>query len=274
MIMRITPKIVMAELLAKMAWELPNVELNRAVGFVEGILAHNATTTKVKFTTQFTAALKAQTATLTAHTKKLSLSAAAAKAKAGGMAILKTGLTAASLGFKKLTAVMLANPIGLIVAGVAALAAGIAYLVIRLNRVSDEYRAVQAEVEALTERQNELTEASAAAAGQFTENITGLKNQKEHYRGLADSIAYLSSKQELSAGEMELLKRHIEELNGSVPGLNMAFDEQAGALNVTVEAMNAYLAVAEKRALLDAKMEEELCLRFLLLMTATAEHSA
>ena len=229
---------------------------------------------KAYLTTKITALKGAMTAVklkiagvgtaLTALKTKLSLAslkmgglATAKTATAASSGILTVGLGAVTAGFKKLTAAMLANPIGLIIAGVAALAAGIAYLIIRMRRVSEEYQEMQEEAARLTARQHELTEASAAAAEQFQKNITGIEDQAEHLRGLADSIEYLSSKQELTAGEMALLEHQIAELNRSVPGLSLAFCEQSGALNMATEAMNAYLEAAEQREVLNAMLEEQ-----------------
>ena len=205
--------------------------------------------------------IAAYTSKMALLSAKMTAFASGMKTKAAGMGILKVGLTALTAGFVKLTAVMLANPIGAIVAGVALLAAGIALLVTRANRASAAYREMAEETERLTARQYELKEAAAGAAAGFRDNMTGIQRQAEHYRGLADSVARLSAQQRLSAGEMQTLHWHIEELNSSVPGLSLAFDEQTGALNMTVDAMNAYLAVAEQRTKLNAKRDEENRLR-------------
>ena len=203
-------------------------------------------------------ALKSKMLITSGKAKAFAVTQKAAGASSG---ILTKGLIAVKVAFAKLTAVMLANPIGLIIAGVAALGAGIAYLIIRARRVSEEYELMAEETARLVERKNELADAAANAAMQFQQNIKQMQDQAEHYRGLADSIAYLTGKQELSAGEMALLERHIAELNNSIPGLTLAYDAQTGALNMTVEALQAYLRTAEKRANIDAQLEEELRLR-------------
>jgi len=203
-----------------------------------------------------TAATTASGVAATKSAKAFTLKGVAMKAFVKTSGTVTGALAAVKAAFIKLKTVMLANPIGLIVAGVAALAGGIAYLIVRLNRVSEAYREMADETARLTERQQELKNASATAAAQFQQQITGLQNQAEYYRSLADSIAYLSSKQNLSAGEMETLRHKIEELNRGVPGLTLAYDEQTGALNLTTEALQAYLRAAEKRAALDAQLTE------------------
>ena len=205
-----------------------------------------------------TASIKSTSLAATASVKAYGIKATAMKAFAVTSGIVTGGLAAVKAAFIKLKTVMLANPIGLIVAGITALAGGIAYLIVRANRVSEAYQEMAEETARLTERQHELTEASAAAAGQFANNLQGMQNQAQYYRNLADEIERLSTQQNLSAGEMELLQRKINELNGSMPGLNLAFDEYSGALNVTAEAMRAYLAAAEGRQKLNAMTDESL----------------
>ena len=218
--------------------------------------ANKATLAKTKATAANTTALTAYTSKLTLASVKMKAFAGGMTTKAAGMGLLKVGLTGATAGFIKLTAAMLANPIGLVIAGVAALGAGIAYLIVRTNRVSEAYQEMAEETARLIERQNELAESSANAALQFQQNIQEMQNQNERTRELADSIERLTGKQELSAGEMETLLHQIAELNNSVPGLTLAYDEQTGALNMTVEALQEYLRAAEKRAAIDAQLEE------------------
>ena len=207
------------------------------------------------------AAIKGTGVAAAASTKAFGIKAAAMAAFTKISAIVTGGLGAVKAGFVKLKAVMLANPIGLIIAGVAALAAGIVYLISRVRRVSDEYQEMGAETARLAARQNELAEAAANAASQFRQNTSHIQDQGRHFRELADSIEYLSGKQELSSGEMALLERYIAELNDSVPGLTLAIDEQTGAMNMSAEALHAYIRAAEKRAALDAQLEESLRLR-------------
>jgi len=217
-----------------------------------------ATTAYTTANAKLMATMKGTTVATTASTKAFSLKATAMTGFTKVTTTVTGGLTAMKAGFIKLKAVVLANPLGVAVVGVAALAGGIAVLITRVRRVSDEYQEMQEETARLTSRQNELAEASANAAAQFKTNQSEMRDQNQHLRQLADSIKYLTSKQELSAGEMEMLERYMIQLNDSVPGLTLAIDEQTGSLNMSIEALNSYLAAAEKRAALDAQIEEQM----------------
>jgi len=193
-------------------------------------------------------------AAMKAYTLKMQMTA-------GKMGLLTKGVTAAKLAFAKLKVVMIANPILAVAAAATALVGVLVYAIAKGNQTKEAYRELSEESKRLTERQAELAEGAARAAGQFQEQISGLQNQAKHYRDLADSIVYLSSKQNLSAGEMALLDHQIAELNRSVPGLSLAFDGQTGALNMTTAALDKYLAAAAKHDALTAKMKENSRLR-------------
>ncbi|MCL2197316.1 MAG: phage tail tape measure protein [Defluviitaleaceae bacterium] len=215
----------------------------------------------VKLKTAIATTTKATAASI----KTYGLKATGMKALSATTGGLKAALGGLKIAFAAVKKALIATGIGAIVVtigvAVAGLTAGIAALIARANKLGEAYETLADDTAQLTQRQYELITASAEAAEKFQQNISILQTNAEHYRGLADSIAYLTSKQELSAGEMELLERHIAELNESVPNLALAFDAQTGSLNMTVDAMNAYLKAAEGRAAMDAMLQEELRLR-------------
>ena len=173
-----------------------------------------------------------------------------------GFAGVKAGLTAATAGIVKFTAAMLANPIGAAVAAVGLLVGITAYLVIKLNKASEEYKQLHEDSENWLERQKEIAAATAEQAAAFEQNTRNMQNNAEFLRNLSERLEELASKQELTAGEMAEMDDIISTLNSSVDGLNIAYDEQAGALNMTVDALNDYLTAAEAQEKLDAQLAE------------------
>ena len=236
-----------------------------AIGAAGGAKAYFAA--KMPMLTAVTAAYTAANAKLIASMNGTAVATTATTRAFGIKATTMTGFTkvsatvtgglmAVKAAALKTKAVMLANPLGVAVAGATALAAIIATLIVRANRVSEAYQQMGDETSRLVDRQNKLAEASAIAAEQFQQNNKKMQDQNQHLRELAGSIEYLTNKQELSAGEMAMLERYISELNESIPGLALAFDEYSGAMNMSADALNAYLRAAEKRAALDAQVEE------------------
>jgi|GEM_PF-1609911 len=186
---------------------------------------------------------------------------AALKAKAAGMGLLSGALLKATAGFIKLAAAMIANPIGLAIAGVALLVGGIIALVSAVNRTSEEHRAWSAETENLIKRQQQLRETIASNREQFEQTTRQLEIHSEYVQDLGSSILDLAGKQNLSLGEMVRLENKIKELNESVPNLNLAFDEQTGVLNMSAEALQKYLNIAENEARQNELRKETLNLR-------------
>jgi len=202
---------------------------------------------------------------LAAGTKALAAHIAAQKAMGVTSGVLKGALGGLKVAFLAVKKALIATGIGAVVVAigvaVAVLSAGIAYLIARSNRLGETYQELTDETERLVERQNQLAESSANAAAQFQQNNNQIRDNSRHLRDLAESIEYLTNKQELSAGEMAMLERYIAELNESVPGLSLAFDEYTGALNMTADALDTYLRLAEKQATRDAQLQEYMRLR-------------
>ena len=233
-------------------------KLTKAIGAAGGAKAYLAKKFPV-----ITAGLKATTAATIASGKantvaaaKMKTFAAGMKAKAAGMGIVKFGLTAVSAGFIKLTAAMLANPIGAIIAGVAALTAGIIALVTILGRASEEYKEMAEDSANWLDKQRDITNAAAASAEAFEQSARAAQNNAKHYDSLAAELMELAGQHEHTAAEMAQMEYLMERLNSSTDGLNLAFDEQTGALSMTADALASYMTAARAQETLDAKLKE------------------
>lgn len=125
--------------------------------------------------------------------------------------------------------ISLANPWALAIATVVG---GLTALHLWFNRESEASKKYKAELEGsakasdvlissiddVIDKQKELTQVSEASA--------------EGNRKLADEIVALASKENRTAGETLLLKKHIETLNGNVDGLSLKFDKNTKSLSM------------------------------------------
>jgi len=160
--------------------------------------------------------------------KGLGTAAAGIVAKGGGLGLLKAGLIA--LG-----------PKGWIIGGAIA---GAVMLGRYLYNQAAPTRELRQATDELVEGFSILISDIEAGSVKFTENMQGIYQSREYIDGLADRIHLLASQGELSAFEMSQLDRYIGMLNEKVPELNLAFDEQAGSLNIAREAMDSYFGAA------------------------------
>lgn len=92
------------------------------------------------------------------------------------------------------------------------------------------------------------TEATAGAldnaresAEKWSETQQSLEATKKETTALMESLLSLVGQQEKSASTNAQIKSTVDELNSSVEGLNLSYDEQTGTLNMTESALRDYI---------------------------------
>lgn len=113
-------------------------------------------------------------------------------------------------GVKGLAAALAANPYLAIAAGAAAAAAGIAALILSQNKITREY-----------EKAKKARE----------EDIQGAYTQAATAEIYAQKLDELSQKENKSAADKQLMKTYVDQLNGSVEGLNLQYDAENDKLS-------------------------------------------
>lgn len=257
----------------------------QGVAFVQGILLGFQAASM-----GLTGALLAEETALVSVNSGIAIHTAVKGAAATGTAILTgatiayntivgiaTGnITLASVAQGIWNTIMAANPIGLVIAGVVGLVAGIIGLVSWLNRTSEETKNVVKENNKLIDNNKALLDSVEKNNNAYNDSITTARATAGANRELLGEIESLVAMEEMSAGQKELLKIKIQELNSSVPGLSLAYNENTGALNMNAEAINNHLQAQEAELELSAMIEEQNRLRaekvrLLLEQTATEE---
>lgn len=133
----------------------------------------------------------------------------------------------------------LSGPVGWVVTGIGALATAAAGVVKWLNRSSDEAEQLKDETEELGDATDALSESVQESADAYQNSQKDIRDTAQANSDLADKIDELANKENKSAGEKQMLSRYIDELNGKVEGLNLSYDEQADAMNMTSQELQA-----------------------------------
>lgn len=197
-----------------------------------------------------TAATKADIAAKGAQNGMITISSAVIGVLTGSISastVATTLMTAATTAFS--TALKIATgPIGWVVAGVGALVAGGVALFKWLNKETDASKKLNKEQSALAESTKTLTDTSANNIKRRQEELTSIESSSAAYQDLGDQIVDLASKEKLSTAEKKLLKDSVEQLNGSVAGLNLQYDEESKSLSMSTEQLKARI---------DAQKEQE-----------------
>ena len=123
---------------------------------------------------------------------------------------------------------------------------------------SDEQRQeterLNGEIDRLSASLDENKRASEENARAYDQNMKAIEANAESVHNQMSQLQQLAGQEELSAAEKVKMNHLIEQLNGSVDDLNLAYDEETGLLNMTEDAMmekvNAYLDVNDNISLL------------------------
>lgn len=149
----------------------------------------------------------------------------------------KTANEGATVSQWLLNTAMNANPAGILLTAVTALTAAVAaYILINKDNIF--------QIDETTQKTKELVEESKRLNEQYESSISEKKSSREEMENektavgkLVDELKELQAKTELTSNEQDRQKMIIEELNGTLPGLNLAIDEQTGLLNMSTEAL-------------------------------------
>lgn len=148
-----------------------------------------------------------------------------------------------------------ANPIILIVSAVTAAGVAIASFAKETKKATAEEEAFNEYTQKVIDGAHEVAEATDEMIESYQDTSREIVAQNEYMNILSERITNLTDKQSLNNEEQEVLQGYIAELNTLVPDLNLAYDEQAGSLNMTNEELTSYLENSQKQIEMEAAKE-------------------
>lgn len=133
------------------------------------------------------------------------------------------------------------GPVGLAAAAISAVLGVLAYDLIETKNTA-------------TEADNVLSSCSNSAK-EWAETQNTLATSSSNTLALMQSLISLSTQTNKSSADIEVMKATVDELNGSVEGLNLSYDEQTDTLSMTTEALEAYVNMMVKQQQAQAIVE-------------------
>ena len=195
-----------------------------------------------------TGALEKQTAATALMATMTGTSTAAVKIQAAAVGLASGALsvgtvatwaaTAATTAFSTALKVI-TGPIGWVVGGISALVAGGTALFKWLNKETEASKKLNKEQSALADSTKTLTDSTDSNIKRREEELSTIETNSAAYQDLGDQIVDLASKEKLTREEKKLLTDSVDQLNGSVAGLNLQYDEEGKMLSMTAEQMKA-----------------------------------
>lgn len=216
---------------------------------------------------RLTLAKKAQAGATAAHTvaTKAEASAVTLSQLAIGVLTGKIGLataakvvaTTVTYGLKAALDVLL-GPVGLVIAGIALLTAGTIALVKWFKAENEETKRLNAETEKLAETTDNLAKSVENTSQAYKESQNDVKSTAQANKKLAREIESLTKKENKSAAEKMILRDKIEQLNDSVEGLNLSYNEEADALNMSNEQLQGRVDLMAEQTSYNKAMERQI----------------
>ena len=152
-------------------------------------------------------------------------------------------------------AMMAANPIGLVVAAIAALVVGVIALIGWLNRETEEQKALKKSTEDLVEANEKLIESTSESAAAYEDKIKGMQYEAEAAESLADRIAELAAVEDKSTEQKERLAAYVDMLNEAMGESIVQYDMENDAMSRNVDEIYNILTARQEEAKAQAARE-------------------
>lgn len=154
-------------------------------------------------------------------------------------AILTGQISLATVATQVFNAVMSTTlgPILLVAGAIGTLIAAGSLLVDTFAVANEDVLKVTGELENAVDTTSAITEKISENQAAFEENIKEIDGNKEALKNVADELFNLAEAESQSATDKAIMKQMVDELNQSVKGLNLAYDEETNSLNMSKEAI-------------------------------------
>lgn len=144
--------------------------------------------------------------------------------------IAQTTFTTATAGLR--TAMLaITGPVGWATIGIGALAGATVGIVKWFNRSSEEGERLKSEVEKMGEATDSLTKSIDSNTDAYRDQIRDIEANNGANDDLLKTLDELSGKENKSKEDKQKLKATVDQLNGSVEGLNLMYNEESDKLS-------------------------------------------
>ena len=157
-----------------------------------------------------------------------------------GLGVLTAGVTVVTAATAAWNAVLLANPAGLVVAGVTALVSALTFLAFSMGSADAETRELTKSIKESKAAYDDLTESMEQERRSTASLVSALKNALET--------------EEKSAAQKEVILAMVADLNEAVPELGLSYDAMSDSINMTAESLDALVESASKQEEYEAQV--------------------
>lgn len=157
-----------------------------------------------------------------------------------------------TIALKAFWATLISNPLGWVGIAIGAVAGALYGVYKRLSRVNPEVEALSNTMSDAGQKSQELADSISESAENYETQKDSIKATSEAMDGLAESTLDLANNQNRTGTQTKELKDQINQLNDYIGESVVSLNEQTGQLNLSQEALDAYLEVAKGEKELEA----------------------
>ncbi|MEG1525664.1 MAG: tape measure protein [Clostridia bacterium] len=203
-----------------------------------------------------TTAIIAESVAKGANTVVTNLSTAADNGNVLAKIALAVATKVAAAATWLFNAALAANPIGLAIIAVVALTAAIVGLVAWLSSSSAEYKKQKKELEELTDAHEEYNKQLDEDQTAAEQTIAKTKAQSDANSDLVTSLRGLMATNDKAGSNNAAIAQTIDQLNKSVDGLGLSYDETTGKLSANIDEVEAYVKAQGQLNTIKAQEDE------------------
>lgn len=142
-----------------------------------------------------------------------------------GLGVLAVGVTGVTVATAAWNAVLLANPVALVVAGVVALTAAVAAFCLSIGSADEETRAFMESLEETKTAYDDLTES--------------MEEEQKSTAALTTALEEALKVEGKSEAQKAAILEMVDQLNEAVPELGLSYDAMSDSINMTTESLDA-----------------------------------
>lgn len=146
----------------------------------------------------------------------------------------------------------LTNPVTIAIGAIAGLAAGIKALDTALYNAGSTLGEYEDDVKDLSSKNDDLTASIEASKKALEDKVTASEAEAGAAEALSSKLNDLMAVEEKDAGQKELIKNLVEQLNELVPNLGLAYDEETDKLNKTNAEIQRNIDLRKEQAIANA----------------------
>lgn len=223
------------------AWKLGTIFSDAKKKFLDTA----ASLTKIQETT------KAASLAQVALEGKLTLSQLAVAALTGKISLATAAQTVWNTVIK-------ANPLGALLTVITLVVGAVSLLSDAFGDMEPEIGSLEYKIDGLREANDELKQSISDSRDEYKKSTQEIESNAIESQSLISVLLELSENYRGTAFEQEKMSSIVSRLNQLNEGLNLTFDEQTGALNMTKKALQDYLATYAETSKMRAAMQRVL----------------